>query len=104
MTSLYNPINRHGGFLPRERSLMMTRGILLLSVWIMLSVPAAFAQTTILPNGDFEAGNLTGWTASGINGGAAYIVEEGSCFSHNDTQSLTVSGKFAANIRSSWLA
>ena len=52
-------------------------------------------------NGTFETGDLTGWTASGINGGFAVVSQEGTCFSSNNTVGLTFNGDFAANVRSS---
>ena len=52
-------------------------------------------------NGTFEAGDLRGWTASGINDGFATINQEGTCFSFNNTTGLTLNGNFAANVRSS---
>ena len=51
--------------------------------------------------GSFETGDLTGWTASGINDGDAAVVQEGTCFSFFDTRGLTFNGSFAANVRSS---
>ena len=63
-----------------------------------------FAQAPALRNGNFEAGTLEGWTASGVNEGFARIAREGSCFSYNNTEGLTLSGSFAAEIRSSGLA
>ena len=41
-------------------------------------------------NEDFETGDLTGWTASGINQGFAFVVEEGSCFSANNTLGIAM--------------
>jgi hypothetical protein len=64
----------------------------------------AFPQAPALRNGNFEAGTLEGWTASGINEGIARIAREGSCFSYNNTEGLTLSGSFAAEVRSSGLA
>ena len=52
-------------------------------------------------NGDFETGDLTGWTQSGINQGFAFVVEEGSCFSANNTRGIAMKGIFSANVRSS---
>src|SRR3989441_6206677 len=63
-----------------------------------------FAQNIPLANGGFESGTLTGWTVSGENGGVARIAREGSCFSYNNTEGLSLSGSFAAEIRSSGLA
>ncbi len=51
-------------------------------------------------NGTFETGDLTGWTGSGINGGFAVVVQEGMCFSFNNTTGLTFNGDFAADVRS----
>ena len=59
------------------------------------------AQSPALANGGFETGDLAGWTAWGVNGGFAMIVEEGTCFSANNTRGLTLSGTFAAIVRSS---
>lgn len=52
-------------------------------------------------NGNFETGDLTGWTASGINEGFATVVEEGGCFSANNTRGIAMKGLFSANVRSS---
>jgi hypothetical protein len=60
-----------------------------------------FGQTIPLANGGFESGTLAGWTSGGVNGGWAEVVREGSCFSYNNTQGLSLSGTFAANVRSS---
>ena len=60
----------------------------------------AVAQT-LLPNGDFETGDLTSWTPSGINGGFAVVVAEGTCWSFFDTRGITLNGNHAANVRSS---
>src|SRR5437773_2296839 len=64
----------------------------------------AFSQAPALHNGNFEAGTLEGWTVGGVNEGVARIAREGSCFSYNNTEGLTLSGSFAAEIRSSGLA
>lgn len=50
-------------------------------------------------NGNFETGDLTGWTASGINDGCAFVVEEGTCFSANNTLGIAMKGIFSANVR-----
>jgi len=76
----------------------------MLALWVLFGTSIASAQTIPLVNGNFEAGTLTGWTASGENGGQAYLVREGSCFSFNNTQALSLSGSFAADIRSNGLA
>jgi len=52
-------------------------------------------------NGNFETGDLIGWTASGINDGFAVVVQEGTCFSWNNTLGLTFNGSFVAIVRSS---
>jgi hypothetical protein len=51
-------------------------------------------------NGDFETGDLTGWTSSGIDEGFALVVEEGSCFSANNTRGIAMKGIFATIVRS----
>src|ERR1041385_1364172 len=72
----------------------------MLGLWVLLGTFIASAQTSLLPNGDFETGTLAGWTANSENGGMAWVVREGTCFSYNNTQGLSLSGNFAANIRS----
>jgi hypothetical protein len=72
-----------------------------LALWVLLGTSIAFAQAVPLTNGDFESGTLAGWTAGSENGGLARIAREGSCFSYNNTQGLSLSGSFAAEIRSS---
>jgi hypothetical protein len=52
-------------------------------------------------NGDFETGDLTGWTASGVEEGFATVELEGSCFSSNNTRGIAMKGIFSANVRSS---
>jgi hypothetical protein len=81
----------------------MRTGTFLLCLLVVFSVPA-FAQRTPLANGNFESGTLSGWTATGINGGTAALVRQGSCFSYNNTEGLTLSGSYAANLRSSGVA
>src|SRR5216684_30891 len=66
----------------------------MLALWVLFGTSIASAQTIPLVNGNFEAGTLTGWTAGGENGGQAYLVREGSCFSFNNTQALSLSGSF----------
>jgi hypothetical protein len=73
----------------------------MLALLVFLGTSYAFAQNLPLSNGDFESGTLAGWTISGENGGVARIVREGSCFSYNNTEGLSLSGTFAAEIRSS---
>jgi hypothetical protein len=70
------------------------------TLYLLLSA-SAWAQTPALLNGNFETGTLTGWTSTGINEGWAGIIREGSCWSYNNTEGLSLSGQFAANIRSS---
>ena len=72
----------------------------MLTLWVALGAVVASAQTTAMFNGDFESGTLAGWTASSENSGMAWVVREGTCFSYNNTQGLSLSGNFAANIRS----
>src|SRR5689334_5905529 len=76
----------------------------MLAFWVLFATSTAFAQNLPLMNGGFEAGTLTGWTAGGENGGVARIAREGSCFSYNNTEGLSLSGSFAAEVRSSGLA
>ena len=59
-----------------------------------------FGQGVYITNGDFETGDLTGFTVSGINGGIAKIIKEGRCFSFNNPQGITFNGDFVVNIRS----
>jgi hypothetical protein len=61
----------------------------------------AWRGINTIVNGTFETGDLTGWTASGINGGFATATQEGTCFSWNNTRGLTFNGSFVANVRSS---
>jgi uncharacterized repeat protein (TIGR01451 family) len=53
-----------------------------------------------IQNGNFESGDLASWTSSGIQGGFAEIVQEGTCFSANNTSGISINGSFAANVRS----
>ena len=73
----------------------------MLALWVVLATSIAFGQNVLLPNGDFETGSLAGWTAGGEKGGLARLVQEGSCFSYNNTGGISLSGTFAAEIRSS---
>ncbi len=58
-------------------------------------------QSTIF-NGDFELGNLSGWQSSGIKGGFACVVKEGTSWSSgSDTTDIILDGEYAANVRSS---
>jgi hypothetical protein len=57
------------------------------------------SQSTTIVNGNFETGNLTGWTSGGIGGGVAYIAREGTCFSYNNTSGIMFSGDYAAYVR-----
>jgi len=63
-----------------------------------------FSATSIavdfLPNGDFEAGFLIGWTISEQRDGIADIVEQGNCFSEEDTTHIQLSGNYAAILSS----
>ncbi len=52
-------------------------------------------------NGDFETGDLTGWTGGGINEGSAFVVEEGSCFSGCNPRGVAMKGIFSTNVRGS---
>ena len=69
---------------------------------ILLSI--LFAGTSFavdfLPNGDFEAGFLIGWTASEQRDGIADIVEQGNCFAEEDTTHIQLSGSYAAILSS----
>src|SRR5207248_4283327 len=71
---------------------------------VLFAASITFAQNPPLMNGNFEAGTLSGWTVDGQNGGLARIAREGSCFSYNNTEGLSLSGSFAAEIRSSGVA
>ncbi len=62
----------------------------------------------LLGNGDFEAGTLSGFTASGLNGGLALVHREGTPFSSDPFPPagvpsflLPFNGTFVANVRSS---
>ena len=66
-------------------------------------LPASKVDAMVL-NGDFETGDLTGWSASGINGGLAVVVAEGTMFSANNSTGFTFNGDFAVNVRSSGTA
>jgi hypothetical protein len=61
-------------------------------------VAVASDTGNLVPNGDFELGNLTWWTQSG--NGRVTTVPEGSCFSANDTTGIALHGNFAINVRS----
>jgi hypothetical protein len=80
---------------------MTMRKMTLLFMALIASTSLASAQTIPMVNGDFESGTLIGWTPGGIDGGTATLVQEGTCFSHYNTQGITLSGSFAVNIRSS---
>jgi len=67
----------------------------------LIGVNLSYGYDTHIINGNFETGDLTGWTADGINDGFAAIVSEESLFSANNTFGLTLDGDFALNIRSS---
>lgn len=69
-------------------------------VCVATILPASKVDAMIL-NGDFETGDLTGWSQSGINSGLAFVAEEGTMFSVHNTTGLTLNGDFAANVRSS---
>lgn len=64
-------------------------------------VQAVSMASISVVNGDFETGTLLGFTESGVRGGFAKIVEEGTCFSFYDTTGITLDGSFAAIVRSS---
>ena len=66
----------------------------------VILISNTFSQGVFITNGDFETGDLTGFTASGINDGFARIVREGTCFSFNNTRGITFSGDFAVIVRS----
>jgi hypothetical protein len=83
---------------------MKTTALMTLFILNLGLTTAAFSQAPALRNGNFETGTLEGWTASGLNEGIARIAREGSCFSYNNTEGLTLSGSFAAEVRSSGLA
>lgn len=75
-----------------------------LTIFFILTFALAtpvFPQAPAIRNGNFETGTLEGWTAGGANEGFARLAREGSCFSYNNTEGLTLSGSFAAEIRSS---
>jgi hypothetical protein len=65
-----------------------------------LAAPAPAGAQTLLPNGDFESGDLSGWSAANVNGGRSLIATEGTCFSGNDTTGVQLNGNFAGLIRS----
>jgi len=68
-----------------------------LAIWL---APGIAAAVDLLPNGNFESGDFTGWSTSRVNGGRAFIATRGECFSANDTTALDLHGNFAAAIRS----
>lgn len=64
-----------------------------------LVFPANVARANaLISNGDFESGNLAGWTASGD--GIAGVVQEGTCFSGLDVKNLQFPGQFSGSVRS----
>src|ERR1051325_6324512 len=69
----------------------------LAATWLLT---ASIASATLITNGDFETGDLAGWTWSGIDGGFATVVQEGRIFSAYDSSAVTLDGHFAANVRS----
>jgi hypothetical protein len=80
----------------------MTWLLVLFSLFPLLGLSGQSSnQGVLLGNGDFETGNLTGFTASGINGGGATVVREGTCFSFFNTRGLIFNGDFVARVRSS---
>lgn len=90
---------------PHGRQRMKQRGPrcapgLAATACLVLTLSAGAWAGSPLPNADFSAGNLGGWEADGRHGGFAMTAREGSCFSHNDTTGLTLSGGHAALIRS----
>src|SRR5712692_1331261 len=79
---------------------MVIRALGTAFVLCLIFISSAFAQPGPLRNGNFETGTLEGWTASGVNEGFVRLAREGSCFSYNNTEGLTLSGNFAAAVRS----
>jgi len=67
----------------------------------VFALSAATRQFVLIPNGNFETGNLLEFNGGGVNGGFASVVREGTAFSCNTTTGLILSGDFAANVRSS---
>jgi hypothetical protein len=82
-----------------RRWLVRGTAILVLLVTVLV---ASSAQASIVPllNGDFETGDFTGWTPTGVNGGFALVVPEGACFSAFDTTEIQLPGTFSAKLRS----
>lgn len=74
----------------------IARALLGLMAWM----PIAVLAVTPLPDGDFESGALSGWTASARNGGVAGVATEGNCFSSFDTSGLVLAGNHAGLLRS----
>lgn len=64
---------------------------------LLLSSNAYSAQPVI--NGNFESGNLNGWSIVSDNEAKVLIVEKGSCFSANDTSKINIRGKYSALLR-----
>ena len=75
--------------------------ILLFVLCFFIISTSAQTVNPLLPNGDFETGNLTSWVVSGINGGQALLTTEGTTFSSFVTTCLVLDETYAVNIRSS---
>ncbi len=78
-------------------------GTFVLALLMLAGSPASFDSAHaagLLFNGDFESGDLRGWTDNSENGGIATVVFGGSCYSGFDTTAIEFAGNFAALIRS----
>src|SRR5262249_3577604 len=67
----------------------------------VVELPSTSCTASGIPlNGDFECGDLSGWTVDGVDNGVAQVIQEGTCWSFWNTQGIQLAGDFAAIVRS----